>query len=111
MHDPIGMVAQIDEIAAKGIVLPEVLGEPNATHRPTGPHRIALAIGADLTGMAPEVAVVMGDPAATAIVGRGSDRTVDAELLDESQQGLMALRQVGRFGGPVVHLGAEFPSM
>ena len=83
-----------------------ILGQPSAAKLPTGS-----AISADLPRVTPNITVVVGHPAAAAIVDARGHRAVDAQPLEKIEQRFMALGQIGHFSRPVVHLRAELPTM
>ena len=107
LHERIGPFAQEVDVAAEEVALPEVLAEPRPGHGPAGPDGIALAEVAHGRGLPPEVGVVMGHPTVGPVVDPGRFAPVDAHLLNEVEQRLVALGQIGRLGQPVVHLRVD----
>lgn len=63
LHQWVGALGQECAVAAKRVVLPQVLTEPRASHRPAGPHRVTGAkLAAHWRTLPPEIGVVVGDP-------------------------------------------------
>ena len=77
-------------IAGKQVVLPKVKGQPCAAG---GPGAMEGAI--DGSGGAPEIGVVVGDPAACAVVVASELGTGLGEVLHHGEEGLGALGEIG----------------
>ena len=107
LHQGVGRVSKERLVPAELVVLPEVLAEPGAGHRPEGPGGIALAEVAHGRGLAPDVGVVVRDPAAAAVVDPRRLASVDGEAPDQVEERLVALGEVRHLGGPHVHLGID----
>ena len=84
------------------VVIPEMEGEPGAAG---GPHAGADAI--DGSGGAPEVGVVMHDPAAGVVHFLRGARAGVGEVHDHGDEGVDCFGEVGGLGGPVVHFGVD----
>ena len=89
-------------VAGIEIVLPKMLAEPRATRRPHSPLRTV-----NRRRAAPEVRVVMGDPATGPVVDFGRLPSRRLQLADHAQQGLVAFAEVADFRHPVVHLDVD----
>ena len=107
LHQRVRRLPEPGRIATEGVVLPEVLRQPRAAHRPRRPDRVAFAEAADRRGLPPQVRVVMRRPAAGAVVDARGRRTRGGEFADHLQQRLVTFGQVGGLGRPVVHLGVD----
>ena len=101
LHDGVGL-AQERPILAEGVVLEEVGREPRGAHRPEAPTGAV-----DGGRRTPEVGVVVGDEAARPVVGPRRPSARLAQLLDQVEERLVALREVRHLGRPVVHLGVD----
>lgn len=84
------------------VVLPQVGGQPGSADGEGAP---AWAVHGG--GDSPEVGVLVEDPAVGSVVFFGDLRALVGELLDHGEEGLGELAEVGRVGGPVVHLGVD----
>ncbi len=107
LHERIGALAEEVDVAAEEVALPEVLAEPWPGHGPARPDGIALAEVAGRRGLPPEVGVVMRYPAIGSVVDPGRLAPVDTHLLNEVENRLVTLGQIGRLGQPVVHLRVD----
>ncbi|MNC26098.1 hypothetical protein D3C75_742160 [compost metagenome] len=107
LHNGISEAAKIVFIPAEGVMLPQMLGQPDAAHRPECPGRIAFPVMAGRGRMPPDVGIVMSRPAAGPVVYGSSPRAVLREPADQRQQRLMAFSQVADLRRPVVHLGID----
>ncbi len=93
-------------IQAESVAFPQVLAQPSASVGPIRPNGVAGQL-ADGRRVPPEVRVVVRHPALHAVVLAGHARPRGDQLLRHAEQRLVALGQVGRLGGPVVHLGVD----
>ncbi len=87
-HQRVGLLAQKTAIAAEGIMLPQVLAQPGARHRPIGPHRVALAKIAHRRGLAPQIGVVVRHQPLRRIIDRGRFARHSGQLADQIEQRL-----------------------
>src|ERR1051326_6764679 len=87
-------------------MLPEMLAEPGAGHRPVRPAGRSTA-RADRCAGAPDIGIVVSGPAAAAVVELRCLPTVDAQLVDQIEERFVTLGQVARLCRPVVHLGVD----
>ena len=74
-HQRVGPRAEKLAIAGERVVLPEMLAEPRAAHLPVGPGRRPLPEVPDRRGLAPDVHVVVRDPAAASVIHHRGFRT------------------------------------
>ena len=88
LHDRVVVLEELP-IAGEEVVLPEVLAEPGAAD---GPHAVPGRV--DRGGPAPEIDVVVGHPAAAAVVDVGGLRAGDRDVLEHVEEGLVALGEV-----------------
>ena len=89
-------------VARVEIVLPEVGGEPRTA---SGEHAPGGTV--DRSCDAPEVGVVMGYPATTAVHLLGCLRSRLTQVADHREERLLRLGEVAHEGRPVVHLGID----
>ena len=101
LHDRV-IVGQQLAVACKEVLLPDVRRQPGTTRREHAPCRTV-----DRSGNAPEVGIVMRQPALAAIHLLGSLGTRHAEVANHREQRLLGLDKVTHHGGPVVHLGID----
>src|SRR5438045_1026992 len=88
-------------VAGEQVMFPEMLAKPCAAG---GPRAVYIV---DRGGAAPEVGVVMGDPAAAAVLSCRGACAADGEVIDQVKQRFMAFAQVARFRGPVIHFAID----
>ena len=96
------LLAQELPVAGEPVVLEQVGDEP----RPAGRER-APARAVHRRRHPPQVGVLVGHPPARPVVLAGHRGALLAQLADQSEQGLRALRQVPDLGRPVVHLRVD----
>ena len=96
------MVARYARIAGVLVAIPERDGEPRAARRPEPPLRAV-----DRGRRAPEIRVVVGDPATGAIHLAGRACARHGEVLNHGGQRVHRLLQVRGHRRPVVHLGVD----
>ena len=101
LHDRVGPPGQELPVAAEGVVLPQVLGQPGRPHGPDALHAVGRG------GPAPDVRQVVGHPAPGAVVDPGRLLPRGDQLGDVVEQGPVQLGQVGHLGRPVVHLHVD----
>ena len=90
-------------VAAVIVTVPEMEGEPAASHEPVGCGEVAVG----RTGVGPDVGVVVGDePPAPIHDPRGFFARFD-EAFDQVEEGFVALGEVGDFGRPVIHFRVD----
>lgn len=85
-------------VSVEEIVFPEMVCEPGAAR---GPDAVVGVI--DGGGAAPEVEVVVDDPAGSAVVKVGDAGARLGEVFEGSEERGVAFGKVGDLGGPVVH--------
>ena len=85
-------------------MFPEVGAQPRAAQEPIGPPRIALA-SPDRRSLAPDVRIVMRNPATGPIILTSGFVTIVRQVLDQPEKGLVTLGEVGQLRRPIVHLG------
>ena len=101
LEDRIGF-PEMFGVARVEIVLPKMLAKPCATGRPHSPLRPV-----NRRGAAPEVRVVMGDPATGPVVDLRRVPSRRLQLTDHAQQWFVAFAQVADLRHPVVHLDVD----
>ena len=101
LHDRV-VLAQEVAIAREQVVLPEVRAEPRARRRERAPARAV-----HRSGDAPDVRVLVEDPAPGAVVLAGDAGALIGHLADQPEERLRRLGEVGDLRGPVVHLEVD----
>ena len=89
------------EVLGEEVVFPEILAEPRAAGGPVSPRAV------NGRRRAPEVGVVVRDPATGAPVHLRGARAGLREVLHHPQERFDALAEIARLGRPVVHLGVD----
>ena len=102
LHDRVGPIREELTVAGVEVVVPEVVAEPGAAGDPD-----AVIRGVDGGGAAPEVGVVVQDPAARAVVFLRDRPARLGDIRDEVEERARAFREVRDLDRPVVHLGVD----
>ena len=93
---------QIFFVDGEEIMFPQILAEPRAAHRPHAGVRPV-----NRCGRAPQIRVVMDDPAVCVVVDFGRAGAGVRQIHDHRRQRLDAFGKIGHFGGPVIHLRVD----
>ncbi len=107
LHQRIAGVAQPGPVSAEQVVLPGMEAQPDPSHRPVRPHRVALTEVAYRVAHRPDVGVVVGGPASGPVEVARRHRARLRDVPEEPEQRLVALGQIRRLRRPVVHLGVD----
>jgi len=95
-HQRIRRAAQELFVHAEQVLLPQVRGEPGAAGLPD-----SVIAGVDRSGAAPQVEIMMYDPASSVIVFLRDRGAGLRKVLHRIAERHLAFQQVGRAGGPV----------
>src|SRR5258708_924532 len=86
-------------IGIEFIMIPEVSAQPRSARRPEPPLRAV-----DWRGRAPDVCIMVTDPATSAILHPRRAPSVLDQFSNHTDQRLVTFRQVGCLGGRIIHL-------
>src|SRR5262245_4188918 len=101
-HDRIRALCKKITIAREVVVIPQMQAQPCATH---GPEAGMYAINRNR--IAPDVGIVMNHKAPRVVEVFGNAAPVIERVVDEIEQRLVKLREVGDLRGPVIHFGID----
>ncbi len=97
----VGATGQEVLVPGEQVVFPEVVTEPGPAGRPDAVDVV------DRRGAPPVVGVVVDHPPPGAVLLPGGPRAADGQVVDQVEQGLVALAEVRALRRPVVHLDVD----